>query len=212
MHTCMRIHTLLQLQSPTFLLLHLLHLHQPSHLCPTQTLLHIVILHLLAHVYQCLLCQIKWPWLNIYTSPNPLCSLVTSIPKWCGILSCVVWISLEKRMWRKRIKSAKSWVYSMTFTFSQIGGDCTRILALSFFFMAELHSNYLDPDWVPVIHCCILSTAMKPNESFWDWFSSVQSKTLERKLTGIRKLHLFHSSISGDGPMACLSMQVDQIQ
>ncbi|KAF8230861.1 hypothetical protein L208DRAFT_1279869, partial [Tricholoma matsutake] len=56
-----------------------------------------------------------------------------------------------------------------------IGGDHNRILALSFAdFMSELHSNYLDPDWVPIIHCRILCAAMKSNEPFWDWFSYVQ--------------------------------------
>jgi len=57
-----------------------------------------------------------------------------------------------------------------------IGGDCAGILTLSFStFTTELHSNYLDLDWVPVVHCCILSAAMKPYKTFWDWFSSIQS-------------------------------------
>ncbi|KAF8227330.1 hypothetical protein L208DRAFT_1297158 [Tricholoma matsutake] len=56
-----------------------------------------------------------------------------------------------------------------------IGGDCEQILILTFgAFMSELRSNYLDPDWVPIIHHRILSATMKLNESFWDWFASVQ--------------------------------------
>jgi hypothetical protein len=57
-----------------------------------------------------------------------------------------------------------------------ISGDCNRLLTLSFAeFMAELRANYLDPDWEPTIRRRILAAMLKQNQSFWDWFSHMQS-------------------------------------
>jgi hypothetical protein len=57
-----------------------------------------------------------------------------------------------------------------------ISGDCNRLLTLSFSdFMAELRANYLDPDWEPTVHRHILAVTLKQNQSFWDWFSHMQS-------------------------------------
>ena len=42
-------------------------------------------------------------------------------------------------------------------------------------FMAELRANYLDPNWEPMVHCRILAAMLKQNQSFWDWFSHMQS-------------------------------------
>ena len=41
--------------------------------------------------------------------------------------------------------------------------------------MTELRANYLDPDWEPTVHCRILAATLKQNQSFWDWFSHMQS-------------------------------------
>jgi hypothetical protein len=41
--------------------------------------------------------------------------------------------------------------------------------------MAELRANYLDPDWEPTVCHRILATMLKQNQSFWDWFSQMQS-------------------------------------
>lgn len=57
-----------------------------------------------------------------------------------------------------------------------ISGDCNRLLTLSFTeFMAELRANYLDPDWEPTVRRRILAATLKQNQSFWDWFSHMQS-------------------------------------
>jgi hypothetical protein len=44
--------------------------------------------------------------------------------------------------------------------------------------MNELRANYLDLDWEPTIHHCILATTLKHNQAFWDWFLHVQSLNL----------------------------------
>ena len=42
-------------------------------------------------------------------------------------------------------------------------------------FMAEHRANYLDSDWEPTVCHCILAAMLKQNQSFWDWFSHMQS-------------------------------------
>ena len=57
-----------------------------------------------------------------------------------------------------------------------ISGDRNRLLTLSFSdFMSELRANYLDPDWEPTVRRRILAATLKQNQSFWDWFSHMQS-------------------------------------
>lgn len=57
-----------------------------------------------------------------------------------------------------------------------ISGDHNRLLKLLFAdFMTELRANYLDPDWEPMVWHRILAATLKPNQSFWDWFSHMQS-------------------------------------
>jgi hypothetical protein len=57
-----------------------------------------------------------------------------------------------------------------------ISGDRSRLLTLSFpDFMTKLCANYLDPDWEPTVCCQILAATLKHNQSFWDWFSHMQS-------------------------------------
>ena len=57
-----------------------------------------------------------------------------------------------------------------------ISGDRNRLLTLSFAdFMSEMRANYLDPDWEPTVRCRILAATLKQNQSFWDWFSHMQS-------------------------------------
>ena len=57
-----------------------------------------------------------------------------------------------------------------------ISGDHNRLLTLSFpDFMTKLHTNYLDPDCEPTIRHWILAATLKQNQSFWDWFSHMQS-------------------------------------
>lgn len=57
-----------------------------------------------------------------------------------------------------------------------INGDRNRLLTLSFAdFMTELRANYLDPDWEPTVRRRILAATLKQNQSFWDWFSHMQS-------------------------------------